>query len=91
MNHVGTTPCGRYFHADGGIEGTIIVGSPRTGDAVEVCRSRTRNTPIFGQQAHTHASLSPDYHWLVFNSDRTGRPQTYAASVPPEVLASIKE
>ncbi len=89
MNHIGTTPCGRYFHADGGEGGRIIVGSPGTGRFVDICLSHTRYTPEFGQQAHPHAYLSPDYQRVVFNSDRTGLPQTYVASIPEDLLNGL--
>ncbi len=90
MMHIGTTPCGRYFYADGARKGRIIVGSPRTGKYIEVCRSQTNNSPQFGQKAHTHVYLSPDFKWLVFNSDRTGVPQVYAASVPDGLLKDLE-
>lgn len=86
MNHIGTTPCGRYYCADGGGGGLIVIGDPRSGETVELCVSRTENRKEFGQQAHTHASLSPDFKWVVFNSDRTGQPETYVASVPDGLL-----
>ena len=82
MMHIGTTPCGRYFCADGNPNGRIIVGSPRTGRFMEVCLSYAKYTPKFGQKGHPHAYLSADFRWLVFNSDRTGAPQVYAAKVP---------
>lgn len=89
MNHIGTTPCGRYFHADGGPSGSIIVGSPRTGRFVAICKSHSNFAKKFGQHSHAHAALSPDFRWVVFNSDRTGRPQTYAASVPKALLEGL--
>ena len=89
MNHIGTTPCGRYFHGDGGEGGRIIVGSPRTGRWVEICLSRTNHRREFGQQGHPHAALSPDFQWVVFNSDRTGQPETYVVSVPAGLLEGL--
>ena len=92
MSHIGTTPCGRYFHADGAKTQEIIVGSPVTGDTVLVCHSRTSYSRRgFGQCGHPHAYLSPDFRWVVLNSDRTGRPEIYAARVPEELLAQIAE
>lgn len=44
--------------------------------------SSTRYTPEFAQQAHPHAYLSPDDRRVVFNSDRTGLPQSYVARPP---------
>lgn len=89
MMHIGTTPCGRYFYADGAPEGRIIVGSPQTGKIMDICRSRTRNSREFGQKAHSHAYLSPDFRKVVFNSDRTGSPQVYVASLPEGLLKEL--
>lgn len=89
MNHIGTTPCGRFFTADGSTHGDIIIGSPATGRAVLVCLSGASYCREFGQQAHPHAYLSPDFRWVVFNSDRTGRPQLYAAAISEDLLAGL--
>jgi len=90
MNHIGTTPCGRYFCADGGKTQEIILGSPASGETVLVCHSRTSyGAKGFGQCGHPHAYLSPDYRWVVFNSDRTGRPEIYAARVPADLTAAL--
>ncbi len=89
MMHIGTTPCGRYFHADGGPGGRIIAGSPVTGRYLDVCRSETQYTKAFGQKAHSHAYLSPDFRWMIFNSDRTGAPQVYAAALPDGLLDEL--
>ena len=92
MNHIGTTPCGRYFHADGAKTQEIIVGSPATGSTVLVCHSRTSYSKGgYGQCAHPHAYLSPDFRWVVFNSDRTGRPEIYVASVPEDLFAGLDD
>ena len=92
MNHIGTTPCGRYFHADGAKTQEIIVGSPATGRTVLVCHSRTSYSEGgFDQCGHPHAYLSPDFRWVVFNSDRTGRPEIYVASVPEDLLAGLDD
>ncbi len=85
MCHIGTTPCGRYFHADCGPEGRIIVGSPETGRFSDVCSART-GWSKFGQQSHPHAALSTNFKWVIFNSDASGSPQVYAASVPEALL-----
>lgn len=92
MVHIGTTHCGRYFHADGSKTQEIIVGSPKTGKTVLVCHSQTSySAKGFGQQGHPHAYLSPDFRWVIFNSDRTDRPQVYAAALPPELLEGLDE
>lgn len=48
-------------------------------------RSQGGQSP-FNQHSHPHAYLTPDLKWMVFNSDRTGRPQIYAAKISPDML-----
>jgi Tol biopolymer transport system component len=38
---------------------------------------------------HPHAYVTPDRRWVIFNSDRTGRLQVYAAAVPTELVAGL--
>ena len=99
MCHIGSTPCGSYFHADGydagpasGVDNAvIIVGSPRSGKTRYVCHSHAAYSALgFGQQGHPHAYLTPDFRWVVFNSDRTGTPQTYAAKLPEHFLDGLE-
>jgi len=92
MCHIGSTPCGRYFFADGIATQEIIVGSPKTGKTVLICHSQTSYNGLgFGQQGHAHAYLSPDFRHVVFNSDRTGRPQLYVAALPDGLLDELDE
>ena len=88
MNHIGTPDCGRLFCADAFRPDEIIIGSPATGRAAVVCPARAsykRGTP----DSHPHAYLSPDLRWVVFNSDRTGAIEIYAASVPAAMAAGL--
>lgn len=87
LNHVGSTPCGTYIHGDCVAGDKLAVVSPRTG-AVSIIHedpSQPGDSP-FGQQSHPHAYLTPDFRWMVFNSDRTGRPQIYVAEIPASLL-----
>ncbi len=36
-----------------------------------------------------HVALSPDFRRIIFNSDRTGIPQTYVASLPENLLNGL--
>ncbi|NLE66997.1 MAG: hypothetical protein GX608_06195 [Lentisphaerae bacterium] len=88
MNHIGVPDCGRLFCADAFRPDEIIIGSPATGRAAVVCPARAsykRGTP----DSHPHAYLSPDLRWVVFNSDRTGAIEIYAASVPAAMAAGL--
>ena len=92
MAHIGSTPCGRYFFADGGGAREIIVGSPTTGRTVLICHSgASYNNLGFGQQGHPHAYLSPDFRHVVFNSDRTGHSQIYVAALPDGLLDELDD
>jgi hypothetical protein len=89
MNHIGAPDSGSVFCADTYSPDEIILGSPSTGKAVAVCPARTsyrRGTP----DTHPHAYLTPDLKWVVFNSDRTGTLQIYAAEIPPELIAGLR-
>jgi len=81
MNHIGIEPSGRVFCADAYSPDEIIIGSTVTNRALVVCpaRSSYRRSPVEG---HPHAYISPDLRWVVFNSDRTGKTQVYAARLP---------
>ena len=88
VNHVGTTPDGRFFSVDDW-RGTseLLIGSNLSGKTTLVCESRTSMGP--SQATHAHPYLSPDANWLVFNSDSPGRPQIHVASVPKSMTTDV--
>lgn len=87
LNHIGSTHCGRYIHGDSIEHDRIMLISPRTGKVSLIHEDLTQpNESPFGQMSHPHAYLTPDYKWMVFNSDRTGRPAVHVASIPPSLL-----
>ncbi|NRA38061.1 MAG: PD40 domain-containing protein [Planctomycetes bacterium] len=92
INHIGSTPCGRYFFGDNEEGDHLVIGSPTTGKTVCVHKDPEQggDSP-FGQQSHPHVYLTKDFKWMVYNSDRTGRPQIYAAQIPPELLRELDE
>lgn len=88
FNHVGVSRCGRLFSADdwqGDLK--IVIGSTSSGRTAEVCASRTK--PDQSQDSHPHPYLSPDLRWVIFNSNRTGFPQIYAARLPEQLVADL--
>lgn len=88
FNHVGTSPCGKYFFCDDWRGASkLVVGNIQTGKTVEICEAHTSMAQA--QNTHGHPYLSPDLKWLVFNSDRSSRPQIHVASVPPELIAGL--
>ncbi len=99
LNHIGIEPSGRIFCGDAYRPDEIVIGSPRTDKAVVVCPSRAsynRARRRTGGQdltfdSHPHAYISPDRKWVVFNSDRTGIQQIYAAAISPEMIVGLEE
>lgn len=91
LTHIGSTPCGRYFFGDCVFGDYIAIGSPVTGKTVTIHNDpeQAGDSP-YGQQSHPHAYLTQDFKWIVFNSDRTGRPQVYVARIPPELLKTLE-
>ncbi len=90
FNHVGTSPCGRFFFCDDWQGASkLIVGSIKTGKNTVICEAHTSRGSA--QNTHAHPYLSPDLKWLVFNSDRSGDPQIHAATVPPEVVENLEK
>jgi len=87
FTHVAASPDGRYFVCDVAPAGTIVVGSTATGTTRVFCESGAS----FGrpQYTHPHPFFSPDLSHILFNSDRTGLAQIYAARVPPGFLDEL--
>ncbi len=90
FNHLGVSRCGRFFVSDDW-RGTyrIVIGSVRTGKTAVLCDSRI--TGVVHSNLHPHAWLTPDLKWVIFNSDRSGWPQVYAASVPASIIRELSE
>jgi hypothetical protein len=88
FNHVGVSRCGQFFSADDW-RGTfkVVIGSIRTGKTAVICDSMTK--PNRSQNTHPHAYLTPDLRWVIFNSNRTGYPHVFAASVPDGLLDEL--
>jgi hypothetical protein len=86
--HVNASRDGRYFVTDTWREGTLVVGSIRTGRFRTLCES---GASLGGPQyTHPHPWLTPDSRWVVFTSDRTGVPHVYAARVPEGLLEGVE-
>ena len=88
INHVGTSPCGGYFFVDDWQGASkLIVGSINTGKHAVVCEAHTSMGR--SQNTHGHPYLSPNLKWLVFNSDRSGKPQIHVAAVPSDLIQGL--
>jgi hypothetical protein len=75
-----------------------VVDDKRTGRLYLGCLATGRVLPFCDtgagggspQYTHTHPYITPGNRHVIFNSDRTGIPQVYAAIVPPEFLAELE-
>ena len=87
-NHVGTSPCGQYFFCDDWRGASkLVVGNLKTRKTAVICEAHTSMQQA--QNTHGHPYMSPDCKWLVYNSDRSSRPQIHVASIPPELIAGL--
>jgi len=88
FNHVGVSHCGRFFCCDDWRPPyKLVIGSTKTGASAVVCESKT--SPTRGQNTHPHAYLTPDLKWVIFNSNCSGFPHLYAASVPDGMIKEL--
>jgi Tol biopolymer transport system component len=87
--HPNVSRDGRWFVSDVSPGGEIVVGSLETGRYRLLCESESS----FGrpQYTHPHPFFSPDARHVLFNSDRTGLTQIYAAEVPEGFLEALAE
>jgi len=86
--HVGVSRCGRLFSCDD-FQGAyrLVIGSNQTGKMAIVCESKS--APTGSQNTHPHPYLTPDLKWVLFNSNRSGFPHIYAASVPEGMIDEL--
>jgi len=88
VNHVGTTPDGRFFTVDDWRgPSTLHIGSCKSGRSTAICDARTSMSS--SQATHGHPYLSPDARWLAYNSDSPGQPQIHVASIPSSITTDI--
>lgn len=87
FNHLSVSQDGRYYVVDDMDNGRLYLGSLRTGRLLPLCD--TGASCGYPQHAHPHAYLMPGNRHAVFNSDRTGTPQVWAADVPPHLLEAL--
>jgi len=90
LGHISASRDGRFFIGDAMNvpEKSIVIGSIRTGTNLVLCE--TGASMGGAEYTHPHPYLTGDNRWVIFNSDRTGVPQIYAASVPDGLLESLE-
>ena len=90
LGHLSVSQCGRFFVGDAVYleDIPIVVGSMRTGRSVILCSSRTTSGGR-AQYLHTHPYFTTGNRYVIFNSDRSGVPQIYAAEIPQGLLEGL--
>lgn len=93
-NHVSASADGHYFVADawptaGEDDGELYVGTIADGHTRLLCHPHTSNG--HPQYSHAHPYITPNNRHVIFNSDRTGLAQVYAAVLPDGFLDSLRE
>jgi len=91
-NHLHVSLCGRFFCVDSTPTNDVFIGSTATGDTRWVCNLGNDYGDAnekYGEAAHSHAYLSRDLNWVVFNSCRSGRPEIHVASIPPKMFEEL--
>lgn len=86
--HISASPDGRFFVVDNIGTGRLHLGCVATRRVVPFCDTgASGGSP---QYTHTHPYITPGNHRVIFNSDRSGIPQVYAARIPKEVLEKLE-
>jgi hypothetical protein len=88
--HVSASMDGRFYAAGAGGDRRVLIGSIETGRVLPLCetRSSTSGTPHY---TWPEPYITPGNRDVIFNSDRTGIGQLYAAEVPDHVMAHLTE
>lgn len=88
FNHITASPDGRFFVVDDFSTGRLYVGCLATRRVLPFCDSGAScGSP---QYTHTHPYITPGNRHVIYNSDRTGVPQVYAAEIPGDLLAKLE-
>ncbi|MEQ1861924.1 MAG: hypothetical protein ABMA13_18550 [Chthoniobacteraceae bacterium] len=86
--HISASPDGRFFVADDIKTSRLYLGCIATKRVLPFCDTgASSGSP---QYTHTHPYITPGNHRVIFNSDRTGICQAYAASIPKELLEMLE-
>jgi hypothetical protein len=67
--------------------GRLFLGCLATGRVLPLCDSQASGGSP--QYTHTHPYITPGNRRVIFNSDRTGITQVYAATVPADLLEKL--
>jgi len=85
--HLTASPDGRFFVVDSMGTGRLFLGCLATKRIEPLCDSgASGGSP---QYTHTHPYITPGNARVIFNSDRTGIAQVYAARIPASLLGQL--
>jgi len=91
LTHISASRDGRFFIGDALNlpSRPLVIGSIKTGKCTILCDTWT--SAGVAQYTHPHPYITSDNQWVIFNSDRTGVPQIYAASIPSKLLDFLED
>jgi hypothetical protein len=87
FTHISASPDGRFFVVDDMSTGRLFLGCLATRRVLPLCDSQASGGSP--QYTHTHPYITPGNRRVIFNSDRTGITQVYAATVPADLLEKL--
>lgn len=85
--HVCASADGRLIVGDHGGHRYVYLGSLQTGKVVHFCECPCSRSG--GHETWEEPYITPDNRHIIFNSDRTGHAELYAATIPPHVMAYL--
>ncbi|NNE93237.1 MAG: hypothetical protein HKN23_16460, partial [Verrucomicrobiales bacterium] len=86
--HITASPDGKFFVVDDIKTGRLSIGCIATRKILPLCDSGTSGGSP--QYTHSHPYITPGNRHVIYNSDRTGIAQVYAASIPEDLLAELE-
>lgn len=87
--HISASPDGKFYVVDSKGTGRLFLGCIATKRVLPLCDTGTSNGSP--QYTHTHPYITPGNARAIFNSDRTGIAQVYAARIPEQLLAELEK
>ena len=87
--HVCASADGRFVAADHGGQRYVYLGSLETGKVVHLCESPCSRSG--GHETWEEPYIVPGNRHVIFNSERTGHAELYAATVSEHVMAYLTQ
>ncbi len=85
--HVSASADGRYIVADAGGQRIVFLGSLETGKLLHFCHAPCSRSG--GHETWEEPYMTPGNRHIIFNSERTGHAELYAAAVPDHVMTYL--